>query len=62
MNIPVSSNQFTKLTFEVGINPWEGGNLGSQGFDALADNFGAKGAMFGGISHFKSRTDYIISH
>ena len=61
MNISISVNQFTKLSFTVGTNSWSGGNLGSQGFDAMADAFGS-GSEFGGISHFKSRTDYTVDH
>ena len=59
MDIPRSTNQFTKFVFAVGTNSWEGTNLGGEAF-GVGNPFGV--GEFGGISHFQNITKYNVNH
>lgn len=65
-SITRSNNQSTKKIFRMGTNPIEGVNLasspfGSEGvFGGPFSSFGD--GEFGGLSHFKLRTEYTHSH
>ena len=60
MNITRSTNQFSKLVFVYGTGSWSGTNLGGLDFMKEFEEGGEQ--EFGGISHFKNVTDYIINH